>query len=98
MQRSRESTMHQVARLLICLTFVWHGALAAAEVVRFPRPEFEGDRRFDYALQLLKLGLSKTGTEYRVELAPIAMNQERQVVELEADRTIDIAPIPSSAE
>jgi hypothetical protein len=90
--------MHQVARLLICLTFVWHGALAAAEVVRFPRPEFEGDRRFDYALQLLKLGLSKTGTEYRVELAPVAMNQERQVAELEADRTIDIAPIPSSAE
>jgi hypothetical protein len=94
----RESTVPKIARLFVCLMFAWHGAATAVEVVRFPRPEFEGDRRFDYALQLLKLGLSKTGTEYRVELAPISMNQERQVVELEADRTIDIAPIPSSAE
>lgn len=90
--------MHKVVRLFICLMVVWHGAVAAAEVVRFPRPEFEGDRRFDYALQLLKLGLSKTGVDYRVELAPIAMNQERQVLELEANRSIDVAPIPSSAE
>jgi hypothetical protein len=90
--------MRQVTRLLICLILSWSGIAAAADVVRFPRPEFEGDRRFDYALQLLKLGLSKTGTAYRVELAPVAMNQERQVLELEADRTIDIAPIPSSAE
>lgn len=90
--------MPAVARLFVCLMFAWHGAAAAVEAVRFPRPEFEGDRRFDYALQLLKLGLSKTGTDYRVELAPTSMNQERQVLELEADRTIDIAPIPSSAE
>jgi hypothetical protein len=90
--------MHNVTRLLICLALSWSGIAAAAEVVRFPRPEFEGDRRFDYALQLLKLGLSKTGIDYRVELAPVAMNQERQVHELEADRTIDVAPIPSSAE
>lgn len=78
--------------------FAWHGIAAAVEIVRFPRPEFEGDRRFDYALQLLQLGLSKTGTDYRVQLAAIPMNQERQVLELEADRTIDVAPIPSSAE
>jgi hypothetical protein len=98
MLRSRESTMHKVARLFMCLLFAGHAVVTAAEAVRFPRPEFEGDRRFDYALQLLKLGLSKTGTDYRVELAPISMNQERQVLELEADRTIDVAPIPSSAE
>jgi hypothetical protein len=91
--------MSHAARLLVCVVlFALHGLAAAAEIVRFPRPEFEGDRRFDYALQLLQLGLSKTGTDYRVELAPIPMNQERQVLELEADRTIDVAPIPSSAE
>lgn len=90
--------MPKVARLFVWLMLAWNGAAAAVEVLRFPRPEFEGDRRFDYALQLLKLGLSKTGTDYRIELAPVSMNQERQVVELEADRTIDIAPIPSSAE
>lgn len=90
--------MSHAARLLICVLFAWHGIAAAVDIVRFPRPEFEGDRRFDYALQLLQLGLSKTGTDYRVQLAPIPMNQERQVLELEADRTIDVAPIPSSAE
>lgn len=90
--------MSTVARLLVCLLLAWHGAVVGAETVRFPRPEFEGDRRFDYALQLLQLALSKTGTAYRVELAEIAMNQERQVAELEAGRTIDVAPIPSSAE
>jgi len=90
--------MPRVARLLICLMLAWQGAVCAAELVRFPRPESEGDRRFDYALQLLKLGLSKTGTDYRIELAPVSMNQERQILELEMGRTIDVAPIPSSAE
>ncbi|MEP7299067.1 MAG: hypothetical protein ABI702_23015 [Burkholderiales bacterium] len=72
--------------------------MAATEIVRFPRPEFEGDKRFDYARQLLELALSKTGTDYRIQLAPVPMNQERQAVELEEGRTIDVAPIPASAE
>jgi hypothetical protein len=93
-----EITMFNAARVFLCLLFAWHGMAAAVEIVRFPRPEFEGDHRFDYALQLLQLGLSKTGTDYRVQLAPIPMNQERQVSEIEADRSIDVAPIPSSAE
>ena len=71
---------------------------ATAQVVRFPRPEFEGDRRFEYATQLLKLALSKMGPEYRVELADVPMNQERQILELEAGRLIDVAPMPTSAE
>jgi hypothetical protein len=90
--------MSGLARLLVGLLIAWHGASVGAETVRFPRPEFEGDRRFDYARQLLELALSKSGTEYRVQLAPVAMNQERQAGELEADRTIDVAPIPASAE
>jgi hypothetical protein len=79
------------------LLLVVHGA-AADEVVRFPRPEFEGDRRSEYALQLLKLALSKVGPEYRVEFAELPMNQDRAVLELEAGRVIDVAPLPSSAE
>ena len=90
--------MPNLARLFVCVMLAWQGVACATEVVRFPRPESEGDRRFDYALQLLKLGLSKTGTDYQIQLAPIAMNQERQILELEAGRTIDVAPIPSSAE
>jgi hypothetical protein len=88
--------MSLLARLLLVLLLV--GQCAAAEVVRFPRPEFEGDRRFVYGLDLLKLALSKVSPDYRVELAEFPMNQERQMLELEAGRTIDVAAMPSSAE
>jgi len=87
-----------VSRLLACLLFAWHLAASGVEVVRFPKPEFEGDRRYDYAGQVLQLALSKTGTEYRIQTAEFPMNQERQVLEIEAGRTIDVGPIPSSAE
>ena len=88
--------MSLLARLVFVLLLIAQGA--AAEVVRFPRPESEGDRRFDYALQLLKLALSKVGPDYRIELAELPMNQDRQVAELEAGHLIDVAPLPSSAE
>lgn len=90
--------MSLMSRVLACLLLVWHVAATGAETVRFPKPEFEGDRRYDYALQLLQLGLSKSGTEYRIQIAEFALNQERQVLEIEAGRTIDVGPIPSSAE
>ncbi len=87
-----------MSRLLLCLLLVWPAAARATELVRFPKPEFEGDHRYDYAMQLLQLGLSKSGVDYRIELAEFPMNQERQVVEIEAGRTLDVGPIPSSAE
>lgn len=83
---------------LFCMFFAAHLGASAVEIVRIPKPEFEGDRRYDYPLQLLQLALSKSGTEYRIQTAEIAMNQERQVLEIEAGRTIDVGPIPSSAE
>ena len=93
--------MRIMLRLLICLLLAWHGVVvvaAATEIVRFPKPEFPGDHRSDYALQLLQLALSKTGTVYQIKEAEFPMSQERQVRELEAGRTIDVAPIPSSVE
>lgn len=90
--------MSIVSRLLLLVLLVWHMAAIGGEVIRFPKPEFEDDHRSDYALQLLQLGLSKSGSEYRIEAAEFPMSQERQVQELEAGRTIDVAPIPSSAE
>ncbi|WP_031364877.1 substrate-binding periplasmic protein [Caballeronia sordidicola] len=90
--------MRVMFRLLLCLLLVWHGDVAGAEVVRFPKPEFEGDHRSDYALRLLQLALSETGVNYRLQTAEFPMSQERQVRELAAGRTIDVAPIPSSPE
>jgi ABC-type amino acid transport substrate-binding protein len=90
--------MSIVSRLLASLLLAWHVAAVGAEIVRFPKPEFEGDPRYDYVVELLQLALSKVSTEYRIERTQVAMNQERQVSELEAGRTIDVGPIPSSPE
>ncbi|MGF6918482.1 substrate-binding periplasmic protein [Paraburkholderia sp. 40] len=90
--------MSIIPRLLVCLLLAWHGVATGNEVVRFPQPEFEGDHRSDYALQLLQLALSKTSSAYRIQAAAFPMTQEREVRELEAGRTIDVAPIPSSIE
>ena len=88
--------MSLLTPLVLALVLVTQSA--AAEVVRFPRPEFAGDRRFEYATELLKLSLSKVGPEFQVELADVPMNQARQVLELEAGRLLDVAPMPTSAE
>jgi len=90
--------MSLIARWVFCTLVALPMASFAVEVVRFPIPEFDGDHRYDYAGQVLQLALSKSGVEYRIEPAALAMNQERQVQELEAGRSIDVGPIPSSAE
>jgi ABC-type amino acid transport substrate-binding protein len=87
-----------VSRLLACTLLVWHVAAIGAEVIRIPKPEFEGDRRTDYSFQLLQLALSKASTDYRMQTAQVVMNQERAVLEIETGRTIDVVAMPSSAE
>ncbi len=89
-----------LARMLFVLPFVlpFVAQDAVAEVVRFPGPESESDQRSDHSMQLLELALSKVGPGYRVELTDFPMNQDRQVLELEAGRSIDVAPMPSSPE
>jgi Bacterial extracellular solute-binding proteins, family 3 len=83
-------------RLLPAAFLFWHLCASGVQVVRYPAPEMETDRRHDYPRELVSLALSKTKTDYRVEFAPGAMNQEREVLELEAGRTIDVSSIPSS--
>ena len=90
--------MSAISRLSVCLLLAWHVAASGTDVVRFPKPEFAEDHRSDYALQLLQLGLSKSGGDYRVQMADFPMNQERQVLEIEAGRSLDVGPIPASAE
>lgn len=87
-----------VSRTLACMLLAWHVAAASAEVIRIPKPEFEGDRRTDYSFQLLQLALSKAGTQYEMQTVEVVMNQERAVLEIEAGRTIDVVAMPSSAE
>ena len=46
--------MRMVSRLLACVLFAAHLAASAVDVVRVPKPEFEGDHRYDYALQTMR--------------------------------------------
>ena len=85
-------------RLLGCLLLAWHVAAVGAEVIRFPKPQTEGDHRMDYALELLQLALSKEGTEYRIQTAQVVVNEDRGIVEMEAGRVIDVAAVPTSPE
>ena len=82
----------------LSLLFAVHNSASGVEIVRYPIPESAADQRYDYPRKLLELVLSKTQTEYRVEYPLVPMNQNRQIAELEAGRTIDVAPLPSSAD
>ena len=84
--------------LLSGLLLFAHGSAIGVEIVRYPIPESAADQRYDYPRKLLELVLSKTRTAYRVEYPTVPMSQNRQIVELEAGRMIDVAPLPSSAE
>jgi hypothetical protein len=80
--------------LLLSAVLGWHAAAGAVEVVRYPGPESPSDRRFAYSHEMLELALSKSGLDFRIEQASVPMNPERLALELEADRTIDVAAIP----
>ncbi|RYH19501.1 MAG: hypothetical protein EON54_27085, partial [Alcaligenaceae bacterium] len=84
--------------LLAALLLVAPGSATGVEIVRYPIPESAADQRYDYPRKLLELALSKTRTEYRVTYPAASMSQNRQIVELEAGRMIDVAPLPSSAD
>jgi ABC-type amino acid transport substrate-binding protein len=87
-----------MSRLLACMLLAWHVAAVSGEVIRFPKPESASDRRVNYAFELLQLAVSKAGTEYRIQTTQVATNQDRATLEIEAGRTIDVAPLPTSAE
>jgi hypothetical protein len=90
--------MSTAIRLLLALLLLCPVGALWADVVRYPLPESEGDQRLEYPRQLLELALSKVDTPYRIEFPSTRMNQERQALELEVGRTLDVAPIPSSAD
>lgn len=55
---------------------------ARATTIYFPRAESIDDERGDYALDLLKLAVKKSGADLQVELTETRMQQNRAIVEL----------------
>ena len=75
-------------------------SLAAAEPtsVYFPRSDGDGAQG-DYGLALLQLALAKAGGNYRVEMSPTHMQQNRALAELQSPRgSIDVVATMTSVE
>ncbi|WP_332851972.1 substrate-binding periplasmic protein [Duganella sp. S19_KUP01_CR8] len=88
-------------RRLLCACLILLAAAAAAEpiLIHYPRAESIDDERGEYGLALLQLALAKTGGQYRVELSPTRMQQNRALVELQSGSgRIDIIGTMTSAE
>jgi ABC-type amino acid transport substrate-binding protein len=73
--------------LLACLLFAATGAAMAADPVTiyYPKAESVDDERGEYGIALLRLALAKAGGHYRVEMTSFRMQQNRAIVELQAD-------------
>jgi hypothetical protein len=69
--------------------------LAAPLEVRFPGRGEDGDRRFDFAAELLALCLQKSGGEYRLDILQ-GMNQPRAREAVRQGR-IDVVILPNTA-
>lgn len=98
-KKTREILVKNIVRSAFAIVLAL-GSIGAScvEFVRYPIPETSSDQRYEYPRKLLELALSKTQTKYQIVYPSIPMNQERQVRELEAGRTIDVGPIPTSAD
>lgn len=90
-------TLHR----LLCACLVLLAAAAAAEpiLIHYPRAESIDDERGEYGVALLQLALAKSGGQYRVELSPTRMQQNRALVELQSGSgRIDIVGTMTSVE
>lgn len=84
---------------LLWILCLWCG-LAAAEptTVCFPRSNGDGAQG-DYGVALLQLALAKAGGNYRVEISPTHMQQNRALAELQSPHgSIDVVATMTSIE
>jgi hypothetical protein len=72
-------------KLHALLAFLVFFALSAraAEVVYYPPPETEADRRTEYPVRMLELALAKSGKGYHAVPSPVGMTQGRSLVQVQ---------------
>lgn len=87
------------ARLALLLMWALPVASLAADIViRYPRPESVPDERSRYPLRLLELALARSDKDYRIDIAPLRMQQGRALLLLEKNEGIDIVSTMTSSE
>ena len=80
-----------VALLLIVCLLVAGRIAFAAELVHYPLPEADGDRRDDYPVALLALVLQKAGGHYKPVPSSERWSQSRTLVHLAENRGVEVA-------
>lgn len=65
------------------LAFLCAAAVAAAEVVYYPQPESDHDKRTEYPVKMLELALSKSGKRYQLAPSPVGMLQSRSLLQVQ---------------
>ncbi len=86
---------HFVLLALVCCSWVTHAA--TPQILLYPRPVSELDRRSEYPLKLLELALSKNNQAYRLAPTDVVMNKARVAAELMRG-TVDVGWMVTSQE
>ncbi|MYM22366.1 hypothetical protein GTP46_06895 [Duganella sp. FT135W] len=85
--------------LLICCLCWSLAAAAEPTVVVYPRVDGDGGEHGEYGIALLQLALAKAGGNYRAELSPARMQQNRALADLQSPNGhIDVVGTMTSAE
>lgn len=73
-----------------CLAWLTLTCANADEIIRYPRPESQLDRRNEYAVELLKLALQEAGAKSRLVASDKVMTQERLFSELQEGKNLQV--------
>jgi hypothetical protein len=80
--------MKRLLALLICMLPL---SASCGETIRHPRPESDTDMRAVYPAKMLELALQKSGGDYVLQRATVAMPQSRSLLELQGkSRFVDV--------
>ncbi len=83
---------------VLCLVWIVAGSAFADEIIRYPRPESDHDKRNEYAIELLKLALKESGHKARLVPSDQAMTQERMLKEVETGTHLQVVWVMTTKE
>ncbi|MEO4047416.1 hypothetical protein AAFN46_10050 [Pseudomonas sp. CAU 1711] len=75
---------------MLLLLVVVCAVFAEEQVVRYPRPETDFDKRTEYPLKLLQLGLERAGQRHVLRPTQQIMNQGRALQQLKLGQGVDV--------
>lgn len=77
--------LYLLSQLLLLCAFALADGMASAATIYYPAPQAYENGKSDFAFELLKLALAKSGSGHHAELAPVYRQQNRAIAELLAN-------------